>query len=245
TTQDNLNELVAYNLVEWDEVSSRYHLHDIVRLFAYAQSNEDERLVGQQRHAQYYLNILQQIDLLYQQDSTLVSLGLSRFDIEWVNIRVGQAWAMTNAASDDIAAQLCSKYPNAGAYILNLRLHQQDWIQWLEAALTAARQLKDYAGECNHLSNLGNAYYYGGNIKKAIDLFEQNWIIARELNDRQGAGNALFNMSLALNDIGQCEQAISYAEVALNLFQQIEDSYAEIVRAQLSEWRTQRKSLHS
>ena len=63
--------------------------------------------------------------------------------------------------------------------------------------------------------------------------------IAREIGDRRGEGNALWNMSLALDQLGERAQAIQHAEQALIIREQIEDPNAAKVRAKLATWREQ------
>jgi len=53
-------------------------------------------------------------------------------------------------------------------------------------------------------------------------------------------GNALFNMSFVLDELGEREKAIAHAEAALKIFEQIESPYAEKVRQKLAEWRSKR-----
>ncbi len=61
--------------------------------------------------------------------------------------------------------------------------------------------------------------------------------IAREIGDRRGEANALWNMSLALDNLGDRTQAIEHAEAALKIYEQIEDPNAGKVRAQIEEWK--------
>lgn len=61
--------------------------------------------------------------------------------------------------------------------------------------------------------------------------------IDREISDRRGECNDLWNMSLVLDRVGERAQAIQHTEQALAIFEQIEDPYAEKVRAQLAAWR--------
>ena len=49
----------------------------------------------------------------------------------------------------------------------------------------------------------------------------------------------LWNMSLALDQLGEHSQATRHAEQALTIYEQIEDPNAAQVRAQLAEWREQ------
>lgn len=68
---------------------------------------------------------------------------------------------------------------------------------------------------------------------------EQQLTIVCEIGDRRGEGIALWNVSLALDQLGERAQAIQHAEQALNIFERIEDPSAARVRAQLAEWRPQ------
>jgi hypothetical protein len=67
----------------------------------------------------------------------------------------------------------------------------------------------------------------------------QALFIDREIGDRRGEGTALWNMSLALDELGERFQAIQHAEQALAIREQIEDPRAAKVREQLASWREQ------
>jgi len=69
--------------------------------------------------------------------------------------------------------------------------------------------------------------------------------IVRDIGDRRGEGNALWNMSLALDQPGERAKAIQHAEQALTIYEQIEDPYTTQVRAQLAAWREQNNTLYS
>ena len=84
---------------------------------------------------------------------------------------------------------------------------------------------------------MGIAYAVLRETSRAIEFFEQYVAIAREIGDRRGEGNALWNMSLVLNQLGDRAQAIQHAEQALSIFEQIEDPYAANVREALAAWR--------
>ena len=90
------------------------------------------------------------------------------------------------------------------------------------------------------LGNLGIAYKNLGEPRRAIEFFEQRLAVARELGDRRGEGNALWNMSLALDKLGQRAGAIARAEAALKILQKIEDPHVAKVQEQLEAWRKSR-----
>ncbi len=71
---------------------------------------------------------------------------------------------------------------------------------------------------------------------KPSTTYEQSLEIARKIEYRRGEGDALFNMSLALDKLGQRPEAIDRAKAALVIFEQIESPDAEKARQKLSEW---------
>lgn len=235
--QDALGDLVRYSLLEWEGDTARHRLHDLARLFANARLSEEERSGSQMRHSAYYLEVLAAAGELYLKGGEAITRGLALFDLEWRNIQVGQAWANRQSGENDTAVALCNAYPDAGIYVLDLRQHPREKISWLEAALAAARRLKDRAAEGMHLGNLGLAYAALGETRRAIEFYEQRLAIAREIGDRRGEGNALFNTALALAELGDRAKAIAHAEAALEIYEQIESPYAEKARAVLADWR--------
>jgi tetratricopeptide (TPR) repeat protein len=162
------------------------------------------------RHAEHYKNVAAAGDLLYLESGEAVKRGLALFDAERGNIEMGQGWAMTHTADDEAAARLCSDYPDQAAYCLVLRLHARERIRWREAALGAARGLKDRRAEGHHLDNLGVAYADLGEPGRAIEYHEQCLAIARETGDRRGEGNALGNLGNAYQNLGEPLRAIEY-----------------------------------
>ena len=91
-------------------------------------------------------------------------------------------------------------------------------------------------------ATLGTAYADLGETRRAIQFYELQLAIVREIGDRHGEGNALWNMSLALDQLGERGQAIQHAEQALTILEQIEDPGAAKVRSRLAAWREQTNS---
>jgi hypothetical protein len=76
-----------------------------------------------------------------------------------------------------------------------------------------------------------------GDAPKAIEFYEQQLVIVREIGDQRGEGNALWNSALAFDKLVERAQTIARAAAALRVFDAIEDPNAAMVRAQLAEWR--------
>jgi tetratricopeptide (TPR) repeat protein len=215
--EEILGELLVYSLLEFNSASARYRLHDLVRAFAGARLDGEERIPAQLRHARHYKDVLAAAEGLYLQGGESLKKGLALFDMEWGNIQAGQAWAAAHATEDQAAARLCSQYPGFGIHCLSLRLHPRDDIKWLEAGLTAACQLRDRYAEGLHLGNMGTAYFSLGEYRRAIEFHEQALQIAREIGDRRGEGNALGNLGNAHNFLGDYRRAIEYCEQNLKI----------------------------
>jgi tetratricopeptide (TPR) repeat protein len=235
--RDTLTELLAFSLVEWNETAERYRLHDLARVFADSRMSEAERDGGRHLHAEHYQRVLSAADDLYLQGGDGIILGLALFDLERVNIEAGHAWSAEHAGSDEVAAELCITYLNAGAYVLDLRQHPHERIQWLEAMLTTARRLKRRNAEGTALNNLGVAYAALGETRRAIEFYEQRLVIARETGDHRGEGTALWNIAIAFDKLAERSLAVASAEAALVIFEKIESPHAKRMRNQVVEWR--------
>jgi tetratricopeptide (TPR) repeat protein len=223
-----LGELMATSLVEWDETSSRYRLHDLARLFADTKLSAEERAIGQKRFAMHYRDVLATANELYEGGGESLLRGLALFDLEWGNIQEGHAWVAAHVdAADAHVAWLGVTYPSAGVYVLDLRLHSHERICWLEIALAAARRWQDREGEGVTLGNLGIAYAVLDEPRRAIQFYEQQLAIVREIGDRRGEGNALGNLGLAYADLGELRRTIEFYERQLAIVREIGDRRGE------------------
>jgi len=223
--ETSLGALVRRSLVEGN--NGRYRLHDLARVFADNRCGEDERSGAQRSHAKHYLSVLAHANDLYRQGGPALLRGLRLVDLEWANIRAGQAWAADLTASDQETAELACKYPHTGAYCLVLRLHPSEWIGWLETALKVARQLGRRQWKSHFLGDLGNAYAVLGETRRAIEFHEQALAIAREIGDRRGEGIITGNLGNAYAALGENHRAIEFYEQALVIAREIGDRRGE------------------
>jgi tetratricopeptide (TPR) repeat protein len=217
-----LSDLFKLSLVEYLEATGRYHLHDLARDFAASRLEAAAEAEARQRHAVHYHRVLWGANNLLLNGGESLRAGLELFDSEWMNIQAGQVWAESNTVTSTGIAQICSDFAGAGS-ILGLRLHPRDNVRWLKAALVAARQIKNKDAEVAHLGNLGNAYAYLGEARKATEYYEQALVIDREIGDRRGEGNALVNLGLACANLGGARKATEYYEQALAIDREIGD----------------------
>jgi tetratricopeptide (TPR) repeat protein len=222
-TQKLIGVLRRYSLLDYDETNARYYVHDLLADFAFAEMESEEEQEARIAHVSYYMEVLKVTDHLYKEGSKKILTGLKLFDQEWEHIRFAQAWAQENSTASKRIAEFVMLYPGASVYCLDLRLAPIQRILWLEAAADAAKQLdrKDFLGV--HLGNMGTAYYYLGDVQKAIKLFEQTLEIAREIGDRHNEGNWLGNLGISYSFLGEVKKAIRFHEQALEIAREIGD----------------------
>ena len=79
--EEALGQLIRYSMVEFDESSRRYHLHEMARVFAGARLTEDERSVARKQHAAHYLRVVSECNSLYKQGGESVTQGLELFEV--------------------------------------------------------------------------------------------------------------------------------------------------------------------
>jgi len=218
-----LSELTAYSLVEWDEADSRYHLHNLLRLFAEIRLTDEERARIHKHHAEHFKDVAAAANDLYLRGGDELKQGIELFDLEWPNIHAGHSWAVEHAKQDDTAARLTIEYPDAAAHLLNLRLSAEELLPWQEAALEMARAFKLPQSESQSLSNLGLIYATMGEISRAVECFEKALAIAREIGDRNGAGAALGNLGGAYLELGEFGKAIELLTQQLEIARETGD----------------------
>jgi tetratricopeptide (TPR) repeat protein len=219
--QDALGELVKYSLLDWDDTTARYSLHDLARLLADKCLRSDERINSQKRHAEYYLNLLRQAAGLYDQGSDTLLRGLSLFDSEWANVQVGQAWSRDHGNDYNGIDQICSSYPIDGVNLLLLRQPPLERISWLEDSLFAAQRLNNRADEATRLGNIGNVYYELNEFYRAIEYYQKGLAIEQEINDPFNTCIWLGNLGLAHYRIGKFEQSLSFYKQSLSAAQEL------------------------
>ena len=182
---------------------------------------------AQRRHALYYQKVLRAADRLYAKGGGTIRRGINLLNDEWANIQAGQEWAARNAETAPDAAVSCSCYSDAGAHLFNLLIHPRVRVRWLRAGLSAAKRLKDRPSEGRHLNNLGLAYAAVGELPQAIECYEQDLAITREIGNRRGEGVVLGNLGGAYFALGELDRAIEFYQQRLAKAREIGDRRGE------------------
>jgi tetratricopeptide (TPR) repeat protein len=226
-TQNCLQILVNFNLVEWNDLSKRFRLHSLVRRFCDAKLTPLDRVEARYRFSAYYCKVLQRAKDLYNSGGEESILGIAIFDSELNNIGYGHGWAIDSFRSVDFlknypqfrrsVAVACSAYPCIGASLFSLRLSPQVRISIGDVGLRAAKEIGDQVAEGSHLGNIGVGYVQLGEYQKAISFFKQRFAIAHQQGDFEGQCNALGNLAGAFSNLGEYEVAKDYCNQELDL----------------------------
>lgn len=219
--QNLLTWFCKRSMLDWDDKTNHYKLHDPAKDFALSKLSEQELEAASFRHAAYYAIVSETANSALLQGGESCLLGLGIYDQERDNIETGWKWAQERCENRDDAAKLCTDYALKSALILGLRLRPAECIDWMDTALRSARQIKDRQSEGNALDNLGIYYLSQGDYKRAIEFSEQALKIAGESGDRMGEGKALGNLGNAFAEKSDYQQAIELGEQSLAIFREI------------------------
>lgn len=102
--------------------------------------------------------------------------------------------------------------------------------------LKIARETGNLQYEADALSNLGKAFLFAQQLQPAEEHFSQALRIARSLGDRRVEAMTLWRLSLLQEQTGRHAQAISYAEAALIVYEQLEAPELDMIRKQIAQW---------
>ncbi len=190
------------------------------------------------RHAILFLQQMDAANDRYLAGDSEAAAALLDFDHNQANIIAAQKWLAEyvpeitdeEIQSDELAraiVDLCNAYPDAGAYLVSLRLGPNERIQWLQAALNASQRLGNAITTQAHLGNLGLAHDELGDFSTAIEYLEQALKLAEQIGDRYHQGAWLGNLGNIYAALGDHTKAIQFHERHLAIAQEIKDQRGE------------------
>ncbi|HEU4328740.1 MAG TPA: tetratricopeptide repeat protein [Roseiflexaceae bacterium] len=225
-----LRTLLRRYLVEYDQKTGRWGMHALVRVYALGQliaAGVDKEHAARMRYAKRVIAIIDFADRRYRAGRNGVLEGLSRFDQERAHLETVRTWLWGQPPTADIDA-LVMGVADATVHLGELRDPLQAvQVPQLERAVGAARRRRDRAAEGRFLGNLGTAYADLGEVRRAIELYEQHLAIARELGDRRGEGIALGNLGNTYKNLDEVRRAIGLYEQAFTIARELGDRHGE------------------
>jgi CHAT domain-containing protein len=106
-----------------------------------------------------------------------------------------------------------------GVTTLNLGLKVQG-LDFLQQALTMAKEIGDVAGEAMTLSHLGD-FYRGEDPKQAIAYYQQALELERQTGDRVNEGITLNNLGAAFSEVEQWDKARETLLAAIEIWESL------------------------
>jgi tetratricopeptide (TPR) repeat protein len=165
-------------------------------------------------YANYYLQELQQWEMLFRQTLDPVSL-LNRITPDLQQIRQAQRWSALHTDKMDEAAVLCSAFGLTDTALLELHEGGAGQITWYEEALYAASCLEDQRAEHQHRYALALSYGRVGQYRRMVEHLTE-LLKVKDIDDtfRAKLHNALGD---ALANMGESQQAEAEYQFGLHL----------------------------
>jgi tetratricopeptide (TPR) repeat protein len=222
---DALGQLLRLSLLEWNEDTQRFELHDLLGDFARNRTKAEELDATKRRHAEHFIRVADGAKRLYKQGGEHLVAGLALFDRERGHLQAAFDWL--ESRGDRESASLLNALVNAVAYTSNLRFHPRQLLHWLGAQAKSTRVAGHRQGEGLALNNLGLACAALGDVRKAIECYKQALAIAREIRDLSGEGSALGNLGSAYLDLGETRKAVEFYDQALAILRENGNRHGE------------------
>ena len=219
--EDRLGDLVNFGLLQRD--GERYQVtHALIHTYA------RERL---EVSAEVFTRLTAWYTEFAETESAKGPEGYRRLHPEWPHLLYllkscmqREAWGAVHglgAAIED--------------YLLDMKGVWTKWLDVCRMGMEAAQKMGKKENEGAWLSRLGFAYQCLGQMKKAIEYYEQALSIRQEIGDRRGEGIDLENLGDIYKELGEFEKARQYWQSALPIYEEIKSPWAKDVRKNLSE----------
>lgn len=248
--EDVLVELADVHLVEEPE-PGRFHLHDLLRLFARercrAEESSVERTKALRRLHEHLLTELddgpddawlevERLNLLaaVRQAEPATAIAFAQA-LSWYFRRRSEVveWAALNEialsaarASGDVRAEVLA-LKELGAACERGRRVDEAMEHWT-SALALSRELGDRSLEAFMLNNLGIVHWHRRDLGAALGCLESSLALRVELDDEPGAAKVLTNLGLVRAAGGDLTGAVDCYERALHTFRQVGDRSGEL-----------------
>lgn len=231
--QKLLSHMLGHSMIEWNEQTSRYRLHDLAQLFADNRLEAQERETARRRHAGYYATLTSTAyEIIVSRKPDSVSHGFAMLSSDWMNVVAGQSWAASRVETDKFAARLCVEYATRAAYFHLTRHDPPELLLWLELATRADRYLGDRQAEMKHLHLLASLYELppiwlgehhdpSAHLGQAITGHERVAKMAREISDERHEGDALQHLAALYAGQSETGKAIECGERALVIYRKL------------------------
>jgi hypothetical protein len=221
--RDAMQALFNASLVEWNESSGRFRLHDLVREFCNRKLSDGERDAVQLRHAQHYRDVSDTAAELLRHGSNKPE------DVQ-------QFMVISNRERVNLEAAINSLWerrdPESNILLFELLNHRPGTIERGQRQVEAARIAEDRHAEAMAFLNLARTYLSNFGIpqktrrEKAVECFKQAISLHSEIDDKKLKAETLYDYVMALMVMGNEKEAIAPAEEGAAIFEGINRRFA-------------------
>ncbi|MDX3640049.1 ATP-binding protein [Streptomyces sp. MB09-02B] len=218
-----------------DAGEDRYRFHDLVRLHAAEKAAQDEseaeRAAAFRRLADHYLATATRAEKAVEPYHPLRerSYGLGpvvegdpgpgpRAALDWLERELPQLMAVIRRARAAGAAEACWQLADAMGPLFVRRKHYDEWLAAYGEGLVAAREVGDTQAACRMLTSGGQGALGSGGHGRALEMFEEAAGLFASIGDMLGHARTLNYRGLALQRLGQLDEAaVLFARAAVEL----------------------------
>jgi tetratricopeptide (TPR) repeat protein len=242
TTQRQLDYLLANHLLQ-RKTPGRYELHDLIRAYATARAQDEDRHPDQRaaltRLFDHYTHTATlAADLAYPQDrghlprvptppTPRPGFTGQTEAVAWLDAERRNLLAAADHAAGHGWPAHTSHLSQAVARHLRTRAHYTDAHTVHTHALHATRSTGDRAGEGRALASLGDVYRRVGRREEALEHYQRALTVARQVGDHACEGRVRGGLGDAYRVVGRYAKAISHYQQALAIARQIHDRGGE------------------
>lgn len=196
--RDTLATLVRFSFVEYDDADDRYHLHDLLRVFAGSHVTPAVRHHIERRFARHFRSVVY-AEPWSVDPSPTSGEATRRLLLEWPNIESTHDWAKTHAATSKLAARLLVTLPWTNANILPMS--RSDAIRWIASGtgLSPSRRQRIFAAL--NLTRQAALYAYSGQFAPALSALSRLPDYIERLGDLRTTSFILITLQLIASEV--------------------------------------------
>jgi tetratricopeptide (TPR) repeat protein len=206
----------------------RYHLHDLLRLYARecAEAGESamERRASLVRALDFYLTTAERYDRILNtaRDNQERREAFSWFEAER-SVLVAAAAQAADFGSDPEIPPFAWRLAIALVTFFDIRKYMIDWRTVTQAGIRAARCQGNREAEANMPRGLGIVYAQLHQTEEAISCFEPSLEIFRQIGNRRGQSETLSNLAGVYMQVNRLDDVMSCLTESLQLAQDTND----------------------
>jgi predicted ATPase/class 3 adenylate cyclase len=223
-----LSELVDHSLVTTHEHEHGVRFGMLETIHAFARDRLAERAdetAVRRRHAIAYLALLDDQAPKIRLRRVLVH---GRLGEDWDNVRAAIRWSV-DACETELALRLVG-----GAWRLwSARVEMELGLATTMAALALPGAEQPTVWRMRALEAAGGLFYYSGQDRKARETYQAQLALARELDDRRGVADAMFNLAFTEDFSGRLSEGLAMVDQIAAAYRDVGDELGEAQTAWL------------